>query len=163
MIKLLKQNGETTYGIKEYIVDTVEELNSIKSQNIMGSKAYVVNTNENYILSGSNEWILISKNSYDDSELRKLIQDNTDRITLLTDLSPEDLNTFLEVATALSDLNKKIDNIDTLNEEEIKTIITDEIKAIETLDENEVKALIANEVKVISNDDIDTLIGGDSQ
>lgn len=148
MIKLLKQNGETIYGIKEYIVDTIEELDSIKSQSIMGSKAYVVDTNEDYVLSGSNEWILMSKNnteeSYDDSELRKLIQDNTDRITLLTDLSPEDLNTFLEVATALSDLNKKIDNIDTLNEEEIKTIIT-------------------NEIKVISNDDIDTLIGGDSQ
>ena len=133
----------------------------------MGSKAYVVNTNEDYVLSGSNKWILIPKNnaeeSYDDSELRRLIQDNTDRITLLTDLSPEDLNTFLEVATALSDLNKKIDNIDTLNAEEIKTIITNEIKAIETLDEEEVKILIANEIKVISNDDIDTLIGGDSQ
>lgn len=144
MIKLLKQNGKTIYGIKEYIVDNVDELETIKCKCSMGSKAYAINMNETYILSGSNEWVLMPNNSYDDEEIRQLIQNNTEAISLLTDLSPEDLNTFLEVAEALNKINEKVDSIDTLTKEEIENLIEDTVSTIEA-------------------DEINALFGGDSQ
>ena len=144
MIKILSQNGKTTYGINEYIVDNVDELETIKYKCSMGSKAYAINMNETYILSGSNEWVLMPNNSYDDEEIRQLIQNNTEAISLLTDLSPEDLNTFLEVAEALNKINEKVDNIDTLTKEEMENFIEDTVSTIEA-------------------DEINALFGGDSQ
>lgn len=130
MIKMLSQNGDVVYGVNEYVADTIEELDAIKHKCSMGSKAYVISTNENYILSGSNEWVpMLTK--YDDTELRELIQNNSDRITALTDLSPEDLDTFLEVANALKGLSDKIDNIDSMTETEVQTLISDSISPIE--------------------------------
>lgn len=58
MIKILSQNGKIAYGVKEYIIDKKEELNTYNFQCDMGSSVFIIETQETYILNGKNEWIL---------------------------------------------------------------------------------------------------------
>lgn len=58
MIKILSQNGKIAYGVKEYIIDKKEELNTYNFQCDMGSSVFIIETQEAYILNGKNEWIL---------------------------------------------------------------------------------------------------------
>ena len=59
MIKTIKQNGQTSYGINEYIIDTKTELDLITNAQ-MGSQAYVINEKKTYVLNGEKEWIVKS-------------------------------------------------------------------------------------------------------
>lgn len=45
MIQIVKRNNVFTYGIKEYIIDTIEELNNLPKDILMGSKVYIISTN----------------------------------------------------------------------------------------------------------------------
>lgn len=58
MIKILSQNGKIAYGVKEYIIDKKEELNTYNFQCDTGSSVFIIETQETYILNGKNEWIL---------------------------------------------------------------------------------------------------------
>lgn len=57
MIKLISQNGEIANGINEYVVDNKDELNKIKYCD-MGSTAFIIETQETYVLNGKREWVL---------------------------------------------------------------------------------------------------------
>lgn len=52
MIAISKQNGVKSYGLKEYVVDTPEDIRNLPVSNPMGSTAYVISTGETYILNG---------------------------------------------------------------------------------------------------------------
>lgn len=62
MVKLIKQNGQTSYGIIEYIVDTFVELNNLFDGN-MGDTAYVIDEKQTYILNSEKQWIIKKVNS----------------------------------------------------------------------------------------------------
>lgn len=62
MVKLIKQNGQTSYGITEYVVDTFAELNNLFDGN-MGDTAYVINEKQTYILNSEKQWIIKKINS----------------------------------------------------------------------------------------------------
>lgn len=61
MYRIVQTNANTTYGITQFVSDTVEDLNDLpKCQ--MGSICFVISTNEKYMLDGAEKWTLV-KNS----------------------------------------------------------------------------------------------------
>lgn len=59
MIKLTSQSGHTSYGLKEYIVDTEEDIKTLSLDDPMGSTAFVINGALIYIMNGKKEWVKI--------------------------------------------------------------------------------------------------------
>lgn len=60
MVSLYKQDGETLYGIKEFLLDSVEDLTDIPIAKLRpGSSALIIPTGEIYIFSGNKEWQIL--------------------------------------------------------------------------------------------------------
>lgn len=59
MIGIMKNGGHTTYGLKEYVVDSTEDINSLPLDGVMGSTAFVIETGDVYMLNGKKEWVKI--------------------------------------------------------------------------------------------------------
>lgn len=58
MIAVLSENGKSTYNLKEYVVDTQEDIKDLPTSGIqMGSTAFVISTGTVYMLNSSKEWI----------------------------------------------------------------------------------------------------------
>ena len=55
MIKLYSQRGKIAYGIKQFVVQTVEELDTLPPCE-MGSTAFVEINQKKYIKNGAGEW-----------------------------------------------------------------------------------------------------------
>ena len=54
---LLRQGGKTDYNYKEYYLDTTTELSNINTIDCAtGSVAYIINTQQVYILNNQKEW-----------------------------------------------------------------------------------------------------------
>ena len=64
MVHLYKQDGETVYGVKEYIVDVPADISNLPT-NVpkikVGSTALVISTGDRYILNGNGEWKIFPK------------------------------------------------------------------------------------------------------
>ena len=64
MIGVISQNGNTQYGISDFVVDNIKELNELSTKNIkMGSTAFCIENNSKYILNGENKWKIQNPNS----------------------------------------------------------------------------------------------------
>ena len=64
MINLYKQDGEILYGIKEFLLDTVEDVKNLPTKNMKtGSTAVVISTGDTYIFNGNKQWVLFNKSS----------------------------------------------------------------------------------------------------
>ena len=59
MVKLTSQSGHTAYGLKEYVVDTADEINELSINDPMGSTAFVIEGSRIFMLNGSGEWVEI--------------------------------------------------------------------------------------------------------
>lgn len=59
MIKNVSTSGHTTYGIKEYVVDTVNEIALLPISDPMGSSAFVIEGSHVFIMNGQKEWVEI--------------------------------------------------------------------------------------------------------
>ena len=59
MITLYKQDGEILYGIKEFVLDSEDDLKDLYTHKKVhvGSTAFVIPTGALYILNGSHKWI----------------------------------------------------------------------------------------------------------
>ena len=64
MINLYKQDGEILYGIKEYLLDSPDDLIDLPRDIRTGSTALVISTGEKYILDGNKNWVFINSPSY---------------------------------------------------------------------------------------------------
>ena len=64
MINLYKQDGETLYGIKEFILDSEDDIKDLPTNKKVhtGSTALIIPTGALYILNSSYEWIEIGGN-----------------------------------------------------------------------------------------------------
>ena len=66
MINLYKQDGDTLYGIKEFIIDSAEDVANLPT-NIpkirVGSTALVISSGDIYMLNGDGKWVLIGGGS----------------------------------------------------------------------------------------------------
>ena len=57
MINLYKQDGETLYGIKEFLLDSPQDLSELPTNVRIGSSAIVIQTGQTYILNGYKKWV----------------------------------------------------------------------------------------------------------
>ena len=58
MVNLYRQDGETLYGIKEFLLDSVEDLAKLPTNLRSGSSALIIPTGTLYILNGDKEWVV---------------------------------------------------------------------------------------------------------
>lgn len=63
MITLYRQDGEILYGIKDFLLDSEEDLQNLKTHWKSGSSALVISSGKRYILNGKKEWVLFGGNS----------------------------------------------------------------------------------------------------
>lgn len=63
MFNLYKQDGETLYGIKEFILDNTDDIKNLPTNIKVGSTALIIPTAEIYILNGSKKWVEIGTES----------------------------------------------------------------------------------------------------
>lgn len=60
MIALMGQGGHTTYNLKEFVLDSEDDLENLPVEGIpMGSYAFVISTSEVYMFNSNKEWIKI--------------------------------------------------------------------------------------------------------
>ena len=63
MVNLYKQDGETLYGIKEFLLDSADDLSSLPTNIRSGSSALIIPTGEVYFLNGSKKWVAVGSSS----------------------------------------------------------------------------------------------------
>lgn len=64
MISMVSQNGSTQYGVCDFVVDNVKDLDELANKNLkMGSTAFCIGNNSKYILNGENKWKIQNSNS----------------------------------------------------------------------------------------------------
>lgn len=56
MYKIMANDGDTSYGIKEYVCDTPEDIQNLPLSN-MGSTCIVISTGEVYMINSKKEWV----------------------------------------------------------------------------------------------------------
>ena len=59
MIKNTNTSGHTTYNLKEYVVDTIEDIASLSINDPMGSTAFVIEGGKVFMMNGKKEWVEI--------------------------------------------------------------------------------------------------------
>ena len=62
MINIISQNGDIGYNITELVLDTPEDLKTLKDKTwnmAPGSSAFIISTSDVYMLNGSREWVKI--------------------------------------------------------------------------------------------------------
>lgn len=59
MINIMATSGHTTFGVKEFVVDTEGEVNLLPVDCAPGSVAFVINTSKAYMLNGEKDWVEI--------------------------------------------------------------------------------------------------------
>lgn len=60
MINLYRQDGETIYGIKEFILDSVEDVKDLPTTKIrIGSTALVISSGDLYMFNGEGNWVAV--------------------------------------------------------------------------------------------------------
>lgn len=73
MINLYKQDGETLYGIKEFIVDSLEDIKELPKNGRVGSIALIISTGQVYIFNGEKKWTPIGNSSSEDSDNDEIV------------------------------------------------------------------------------------------
>lgn len=56
MITKISQSGHVAYGLQEFMIDTVKDLNQLPINIPMGSTAFCIETGSVYVLNGKREW-----------------------------------------------------------------------------------------------------------
>lgn len=60
MIQIMSSNGEISYGVNDYVIDTDDELNEIPSNAEGGSTAYSIESGTTFIKDNMNEWSILN-------------------------------------------------------------------------------------------------------
>ena len=66
MIILYKQDGEVLYGIKEFLLDSLDDVAQLPTDIRSGSSARVLPTGEVFFLNGSKQWIPVKNPNIDE-------------------------------------------------------------------------------------------------
>lgn len=86
MINLYKHDGEVLYGIKEFLLDTQDDLSQLPTNVKAGSTALVISSGALYMLNGSKQWIEIggagnaSSNNSANEKIAKFDANNNDLV-----------------------------------------------------------------------------------
>ena len=61
--RISRQTGKTTYNLKEFTVDTYDDIKKINTTQLaVGSVVFVIDTSECYMLNSKKEWKLVHLN-----------------------------------------------------------------------------------------------------
>ena len=60
-ITLYKQDGEVLYGVKEFLLDSKEDLEKLTTDIRSGSSALIISTGEIFMLNGEKQWVPIGE------------------------------------------------------------------------------------------------------
>lgn len=64
MVNSMKTSGQTTYGLKRYVLDTPDDIKELPYYGIpAGSTAFVISTSENYMMNSKGEWVKVQMSS----------------------------------------------------------------------------------------------------
>lgn len=80
MISLYKQDGEVIYGIKEFFLDSEDDVKDLPVTIRSGSIAIIIPTGEKYILNGLKEWVLFGGRNISDNNLLNYLDQDSDGI-----------------------------------------------------------------------------------
>lgn len=113
MHSLISQSGHITYGIKEYICDTIADIDLLPIDGKAGSTAYVIEDSSTYVLSHKGEWK--KKKNFNNGGSNEELEDKVETLTAenakLTDAN-KTLNiqntTLIEENSILSTNNQKL-------------------------------------------------------
>lgn len=62
MIYKISENGKTSYGVREFMCDTADDVAKLPTTCAPGSTAIIINENQDvYILSGNRKWVKLNK------------------------------------------------------------------------------------------------------
>lgn len=67
MVNLYRQDGETLYGVKEFLLDSVEDLAKLPTNLRSGSSALIIPTGDLYILNGDKKWVVFGEESIENN------------------------------------------------------------------------------------------------
>lgn len=59
MINILSDNGNISYGVKDFCLDSKADLKNLPKDCRAGSTAFVIEDNSAYMLNSSGEWVKI--------------------------------------------------------------------------------------------------------
>lgn len=59
MVNVLSNSGHTAYGLREYVIDTVADLEDLPIEVPVGSTAFCIATSAVYMINSSREWVEI--------------------------------------------------------------------------------------------------------
>lgn len=59
MITRTSQSGHVAYGLQEFVIDAVNDLNYLPIDAPMGSTAFCIENSSVYMINGSGEWVEI--------------------------------------------------------------------------------------------------------
>lgn len=69
MFQIFSNSGEKAYGIKTFIVDTVEDIATIPVDDLeMGCQCFSIDSSKTYMLNSSKQWIAITSSSSNSGE-----------------------------------------------------------------------------------------------
>ena len=57
MFSTMSQSGHTAYGLKEFALDTPEDLNNLPIDITPGSIAFIISTGSVHMLNNQSEWV----------------------------------------------------------------------------------------------------------
>ena len=57
MVNILSNSGHTGYGIKEFVCDTVDDIQDLPIDVKPGSAAFVISTGTVYMINSQGEWV----------------------------------------------------------------------------------------------------------
>lgn len=115
MISMVSQNGSTQYGVCDFVVDNVKDLDELANKNLkMGSTAFCIGNNSKYILSGENKWKIQNSNSgaVSPEEIAQSVQEyfaaNPEAIVTNDELKTQ-LESYTETSKLADWIKKNID------------------------------------------------------
>jgi hypothetical protein len=86
MINLYKHDGEVLYGIKEFLLDSPEDLSQLPTNVKTGSTALIISSSALYMLNGNKQWVEIggmgntSSNNSANEKIAKFDANNNDLV-----------------------------------------------------------------------------------
>lgn len=155
MIGIISQNGNTQYGISDFVVDSVKDLDELTNKNLkMGSTAFCIGNNSRYILNGENKWKIQSSNSSSGAvsaeDIAQAVQDYfaANPEAIVTD---EELKTQLEAYTETNKLADWIKKNITIPEAYDDSTLLNRVNKIISYDKNVMETDLKTDKFVINN------------
>ena len=114
MYSLISQSGHVSYGIKEYVCDTLADLNLLPVDGKAGSSAYIIEDDATYTLNHKGEWKAkksSNNNENENKELKAEIEKLQLQVKALTDANSAFTAEIASLKEEIDKLEKEIEEL----------------------------------------------------